>query len=176
MLWLDWKLALIALSAFPVIVYASRFYRRRAREVYRESRLILARLNARLQETIAGIATIQAFGQEGKMYDRFPGDQFQLPQRASAQRALQCSFFSDHRNFQRAVDWAGALVWRLVDRHRWSAGGCYRRVYPVPAAHVPTDPRSGGEVQYHASRDGFIRTHFHHSGYPATSFRIPPRR
>jgi ATP-binding cassette, subfamily B, multidrug efflux pump len=71
MLWLDWKLALIALSAFPVIIYASRFYRRRAREVYRESRLILARLNARLQETIAGVATIQAFGQEGKMYDRF---------------------------------------------------------------------------------------------------------
>jgi ATP-binding cassette, subfamily B, multidrug efflux pump len=71
MLWLDWKLALIALSVFPVIIYASRFYRRRAREVYRESRLILARLNARLQETIAGIATIQVFGQEGKMYDRF---------------------------------------------------------------------------------------------------------
>ncbi len=71
MLWLDWKLALIALCVFPVIIYASRFYRRRAREVYRESRLILARLNARLQETIAGIATIQVFGQEGKMYDRF---------------------------------------------------------------------------------------------------------
>jgi ATP-binding cassette, subfamily B, multidrug efflux pump len=71
MLWLDWQLALIALSVFPVIIYASRFYRRRAREVYRESRLILARLNARLQETIAGVATIQAFGQEGKMYDRF---------------------------------------------------------------------------------------------------------
>src|ERR671910_2827010 len=71
MLWLDWKLALIALSAFPVIVYASRFYRQRAREVYRESRLILARLNARLQETIAGVATIQAFGQEGRMYKRF---------------------------------------------------------------------------------------------------------
>ena len=71
MLWLDWKLALIALSAFPVIIYASRFYRRRAREVYRESRLILARLNARLQETIAGVGTIQVFGQEGRMYDRF---------------------------------------------------------------------------------------------------------
>jgi ATP-binding cassette subfamily B multidrug efflux pump len=71
MLWLDWQLALIALSAFPVIIYASRFYRRRAREVYRDSRLILARLAARLQETIAGVATIQAFGQEGKMYDRF---------------------------------------------------------------------------------------------------------
>ena len=71
MLWLDWKLALVCLAAFPVILYISRFYRRRAREVYRESRLILGRLNAGLQENIAGVATVQAFGQEEKMYRRF---------------------------------------------------------------------------------------------------------
>jgi ATP-binding cassette subfamily B protein len=71
MLWLDWRLALLCLAAFPVILYASRFYRRRAREVYRESRLILGRLNAGLQENIAGVATIQAFGQEARMYGRF---------------------------------------------------------------------------------------------------------
>jgi ATP-binding cassette subfamily B protein len=71
MLWMDWKLALVCLAAFPLILYISRFYRRRAREVYRESRLILARLNSRLQENIAGIGTIQAFGQEEKMYRRF---------------------------------------------------------------------------------------------------------
>lgn len=71
MLWLDWRLALVCLAAFPLILYISRFYRRRAREVYRESRLILARLNAELQENIGGIGTIQAFGQEAKMYSRF---------------------------------------------------------------------------------------------------------
>ena len=71
MFWLDWQLALVCLAAFPIILYASRFYRRRAREVYRESRLILGRLNAGLQENIAGVATIQAFGQEAKMYRRF---------------------------------------------------------------------------------------------------------
>ena len=71
MLWLDWKLALVCLAAFPLILYISRFYRRRAREVYRQSRMILARLNAGLQENIAGIGTIQAFGQEQKMYRRF---------------------------------------------------------------------------------------------------------
>jgi len=71
MLWLDWKLALVCLAAFPIIVYLSRFYRRRARDVYRESRLILGRLNAGLQENIAGVATIQAFAQEAKMYRRF---------------------------------------------------------------------------------------------------------
>lgn len=71
MLWLNWQLALVCLAAFPVILFVSRFYRRRAREVYRESRLILGRLNAGLQENIAGVATIQAFGQEAKMYRRF---------------------------------------------------------------------------------------------------------
>lgn len=71
MLWLDWQLALVALAAFPLILYLSRFYRRRAREVYRESRLVLGRLNASLAENIAGIATVQAFGQEEKMYRRF---------------------------------------------------------------------------------------------------------
>jgi ATP-binding cassette subfamily B multidrug efflux pump len=71
MLWMDWQLAIVCLAAFPVILYVSRFYRRRAREVYRESRLILARLNAGLQENIAGVATVQSFGQEEKMYNRF---------------------------------------------------------------------------------------------------------
>jgi ATP-binding cassette subfamily B protein len=71
MFWLNWKLALVCLAAFPLILYISRFYRRRAREVYRESRLVLGRLNAGLQENIAGVATIQAFGQEEKMYRRF---------------------------------------------------------------------------------------------------------
>jgi len=71
MLWLNWQLALVCLAAFPVIIYLSRFYRRRAREVYRQSRLILGRLNAGLQENIAGVATVQAFGQEERMYRRF---------------------------------------------------------------------------------------------------------
>jgi len=71
MLWLNWQLALVCLVAFPVIIYLSRFYRRRAREVYRQSRLILGRLNAGLQENLAGVATVQAFGQEERMYRRF---------------------------------------------------------------------------------------------------------
>jgi len=71
MLLLSWKLALVVLIAFPLIIYASRFYRRRSRDVYRESRRAIARLNANLQESIAGIGTIQAFGQEQKIYDRF---------------------------------------------------------------------------------------------------------
>jgi len=73
MLLLDWKLAVVTLSGFPLILYLSGSYRRRSREVYRESRLILARMNANLQENIAGIGTIQTFGQEEKAYERFQG-------------------------------------------------------------------------------------------------------
>ncbi|HLA28992.1 MAG TPA: ABC transporter ATP-binding protein [Syntrophales bacterium] len=71
MLFLNWKLALATITAFPLIFYFSRFYRRKSRDVYRESRRIIARLNANLQESIAGIGTIQSFGQEQKIYERF---------------------------------------------------------------------------------------------------------
>jgi ATP-binding cassette, subfamily B, multidrug efflux pump len=71
MLFLSWHLALITLVGFPLILYVSRFYRLRSRDIFRESRLVIARLNANLQESIAGIGTIQSFGQEQKVYDRF---------------------------------------------------------------------------------------------------------
>ncbi len=73
MLFMDWKLALITLTSFPLILYFSRHYRRRSRDVYRESRLVMARLNANLQESIAGIGTIQSFGREQTIYDQFQG-------------------------------------------------------------------------------------------------------
>jgi len=71
MLLLNWKLAMVILTSLPLIIYFSRYYRRRSRDVYRESRVVMARLNANLQESIAGIGTIQSFGQEQKIYDRF---------------------------------------------------------------------------------------------------------
>lgn len=73
MLFLNWKLAMVILTSLPLILYFSRYYRRRSRDVYRESRVVMARLNANLQENIAGIGTIQSFGQEQKIYERFHG-------------------------------------------------------------------------------------------------------
>ncbi|MDP2267587.1 MAG: ABC transporter transmembrane domain-containing protein, partial [Deltaproteobacteria bacterium] len=73
MLFLNWKLAIVILTSLPLILYFSRYYRRRSRDVYRESRVVMARLNANLQENIAGIGTIQSFGQEQKIYEHFKG-------------------------------------------------------------------------------------------------------
>ena len=71
MLVLDWRLAVISFATFPFILPATAAYRKRARENYRDSRRILARMNAFLQENISGMATIQAFGQEARHFRRF---------------------------------------------------------------------------------------------------------
>jgi ATP-binding cassette subfamily B protein len=71
MLALDWRLALISFATFPLMLPATAAYRRRARDNYRDSRWILARMNAYLQENISGMATIQAFGQEARHFRRF---------------------------------------------------------------------------------------------------------
>lgn len=73
MITMSWQLALIAFSGLLLIVYLSRFYRRKARQVFRESRLALSSLNATLQESISGIATIKAFGREQRIFERFQG-------------------------------------------------------------------------------------------------------
>ena len=68
---LDARLALVSLITFPFMLRATAAYRRRARENYRESRRILARMNAYLQENISGMATVQAFGQEARHFSKF---------------------------------------------------------------------------------------------------------
>jgi len=71
MLLLDWRLGLVGLSLLPVMILATNVYRAKARENYRESRRILARLNAYLNENISGMATVQVFGQERRNYLKF---------------------------------------------------------------------------------------------------------
>lgn len=68
---LDWKLALIAFSIMPFLIYAARLYRERARSAYRETRINLARLNSHLHENISGINTVQAFGKEEDNFRKF---------------------------------------------------------------------------------------------------------
>ncbi|MEK6716958.1 MAG: ABC transporter ATP-binding protein [candidate division NC10 bacterium] len=71
MLLLEWRLGLVGIALLPVVILATNVYRARARENYRESRRILSRLNAYLNENISGMATVQAFGQERRNYLKF---------------------------------------------------------------------------------------------------------
>lgn len=67
----DWRLALAAYLVVPGILWVSAAFRKRVRTEYREIRTKLARINAFLQERIAGIRVVQLFGRESDEAARF---------------------------------------------------------------------------------------------------------
>ena len=71
MLWLNWRLALVAFSVLPLIFFVTQWFRRHVRDSYRTVRGLIARINAFLQEHITGMATVQLFRRERLNYVRF---------------------------------------------------------------------------------------------------------
>ena len=68
---MDWRLAIVALSVLPLIALMTQWFRRNARQSYRQVRGWIARINAFLQENITGMATVQLFRREARHFDRF---------------------------------------------------------------------------------------------------------
>ncbi len=71
LLFMDWRLALIAFSVLPLIVVVTQWFRRHVRDSYRTVRLWIARINAFLQEHITGMSTVQLFRREAASFARF---------------------------------------------------------------------------------------------------------
>jgi ATP-binding cassette, subfamily B, multidrug efflux pump len=71
MLWMNWRLAIVAFSVLPLIVLVTQWFRRNVRESYRLVRGLIARINAFLQEHITGMTTVQLFRQEALSFARF---------------------------------------------------------------------------------------------------------
>jgi ATP-binding cassette subfamily B multidrug efflux pump len=68
---MNWRLALICFLMLPLIVLATTYFSRLARDVFRELRVKVAEINTKVQETIDGIRIVQLFRQERKNYERF---------------------------------------------------------------------------------------------------------
>ena len=68
---LDWRLALIVLVLLPFMALGLRYFNRRVRPIYRRVRDRLGDINAKLEDNLAGIRVIQAFGQEDVELVRF---------------------------------------------------------------------------------------------------------
>lgn len=66
MLYLDWRLALVAFCALPPLAIIVNLFRRFAREAFRAIRARIALLNSYLAEQVQGVAVIQAFGREAE--------------------------------------------------------------------------------------------------------------
>jgi ATP-binding cassette subfamily B multidrug efflux pump len=64
MLFLDWRLSLVAFCALPPLALVVNLFRRFAREAFRSIRARIAQLNAYLAEQVQGAAVVQAFGRE----------------------------------------------------------------------------------------------------------------
>ncbi len=71
MLTIDVKLTFVTLALLPPLMVAMNFFRVRSRDTYRTIRERLARINAFLQETLSGIAVVQLFAQEKKLFAEF---------------------------------------------------------------------------------------------------------
>ncbi len=71
MLVLDWRLALVAFAIMPIFLAVTTWIRNGMREAYRAMRLRLARVNASLQENLAGVQTTQLFVRESKNQTQF---------------------------------------------------------------------------------------------------------
>ena len=71
MLWMNWRLALVAFSVLPLIFLVTQWFRRNVRDSYRTVRGLIARINAFLQENITGMSTVQLFRRERMNFARF---------------------------------------------------------------------------------------------------------
>ena len=113
LLWMDWRLALIAFSVLPLIVMLAQWFRRNVRESYRKVRLRIARINAFLNEHINGMATVQLFRREETNYGRF-----EFVNREHRDANIEQIFF--YAVFLPAVEFVAAIATGLI---LWYGGG-----------------------------------------------------
>jgi ATP-binding cassette subfamily B multidrug efflux pump len=113
LLWMDWRLALIAFSVLPLILVLAQWFRRNVRESYRKVRLRIARINAFLNEHINGMATVQLFRREAVNYGRF-----ELINREHRDANVEQIFY--YAVFLPAVEFVAAIATALI---LWYGGG-----------------------------------------------------
>jgi ATP-binding cassette subfamily B protein len=113
LIWMDWRLALVAFSVLPLIALITQWFRRNVRDSYRTVRMWIARINAYLQERITGMSTVQLFRREARDFAAF--DEID---RAHRDANVQSIFY--YAVFYPAVELVSALAASLII---WYGGG-----------------------------------------------------
>ena len=113
LIWMDWRLALVAFSVLPLIVLITQWFRSRVRESYRTVRTWIARINAFLQERITGMSTVQLFRREARDFAAF--DEIDRTHRDAN---VQSIFF--YAVFYPAIELVSAIAASLII---WVGGG-----------------------------------------------------
>lgn len=113
LLWMDWRLALVAFSVLPFIGLVTNWFRKNARQSYRKVRSRIARINAFLQENITGMSTVQLFRREQKTFSKF-----NEINRQHCDANIESIFY--YAMFYPTVELLGALATALII---WYGGG-----------------------------------------------------
>jgi ATP-binding cassette subfamily B protein len=107
MLALSPPLTLVLVAVAPLVLAATVWFRKRARQSYREVRLAVAKINSFLQEHFSGIAVVQIFNHEGRSWDQF--NEVNAEHRDAQYQAIRA-----HAYFLPLVEWLGVLGLALV--------------------------------------------------------------
>ena len=113
LIWLDWRLALVAFSVLPLIALITQWFRSNVRESYRTVRTWIARINAYLQERITGMTTVHLFRREARDFSAF--DEINRRHRDANVRSIL--FYAV---FYPAIELVSALAAALI---LWVGGG-----------------------------------------------------
>ncbi|HHB77744.1 MAG TPA: ABC transporter ATP-binding protein, partial [Saprospiraceae bacterium] len=71
MLWTSWKLTLVVLTVFPLLILSTYIFKEKVRASYELVRSQISKMNAFLQERISGIHTIKIFRKEQEEQAKF---------------------------------------------------------------------------------------------------------
>ena len=71
MFWIDWRLTLISLVPFPLMVLATYYFKESVNKSFIRVRNAVAALNAFVQEHITGMQVVQAFAAEEREFSKF---------------------------------------------------------------------------------------------------------
>ncbi len=71
MFFVDWRLTLISIAPFPILIIATYFFKESVNKSFIKVRNAVAALNAFVQEHITGMSVVQAFAAEDKEFKKF---------------------------------------------------------------------------------------------------------
>ncbi|MES1225370.1 MAG: ABC transporter ATP-binding protein, partial [Bacteroidota bacterium] len=71
MFWTDWRLSLIALIPFPLILLATYYFKESINHSFMRVRNAVANLNAFVQEHLTGMQVVQAYASEEREFEKF---------------------------------------------------------------------------------------------------------
>lgn len=71
MLWMNWRMALIAFIVLPVLIYATKLFQIAIKSAFQEVRIQVANLNGFVQERVTGMKIVQLFNHEKIEYEKF---------------------------------------------------------------------------------------------------------